>query len=544
MPFGAAVRRGPVRPDRARHLRLLHAAPAAAARHRTLRARGRRVDCVARLGRHRAGRLGHRAARDAHRRARFRPVLVQAFLAIEDRRFYEHAGLDFRGILRAALANLRAGEVAQGGSTITQQVARSFFDRDLFFSRSLFRKIPEAILARRHRGPLQRSRTSSPSISTRSSSGRPPTASPPPPAATSTRPSIELDLGEMATIAGIARAPSRFAPTANLAARPDAGATRCWPPWPPPATSAPRTRTAGAAAPLVLRQPPDFFRERSPYFAEHVRRDIARRYGEKMLYEGGLEIETTVVPWIDCAAQENVDFSLRKLDKRQGWRGPVARLNGPERRAVPAPGGGTLRQPAAGRGAALPGPGRVERRPAPACASGRSSLLSALGQHALGVALQLQGLDQRQDHPEYDQRACAPGDVIWVANAHSHQPAALLRLGVRQQERAALAAGLPGPLAARAASRSCGWSRSRACRARSSATTTTPATWWRWWAATTTTAPSSTASPRPAASPARPTSRSTTRWRCRRTTATSRCSTTSPAPRSTRSRARCGYPPT
>ena len=47
------------------------------------------------------------------------------------------------------------------------------------------------------------------------------------------------------------------------------------------------------AKPLVLRPPPDFFRERSPYFAEHVRRDIAKRYGDKMLYEGGLEIETT-----------------------------------------------------------------------------------------------------------------------------------------------------------------------------------------------------------------------------------------------------------
>jgi penicillin-binding protein 1A len=77
------------------------------------------------------------------------PLLVQAFVSIEDRRFFEHGGLDYRGIARAALANLRAGGVSQGGSTITQQVARSFFDRDLFFARSLFRKIPEAILARR-----------------------------------------------------------------------------------------------------------------------------------------------------------------------------------------------------------------------------------------------------------------------------------------------------------------------------------------------------------------------------------------------------------
>jgi penicillin-binding protein 1A len=78
-----------------------------------------------------------------------------------------------------------------------------------------------------------------------------------------------------------------------------------------------------AVAPLI-----DFFRERSPYFAEHVRRDIGKRYGEKALWEGGLQVETTLVPWVDLVAQENVDFSLRKLDKRQGWRGPVARMSG------------------------------------------------------------------------------------------------------------------------------------------------------------------------------------------------------------------------
>jgi penicillin-binding protein 1A len=82
------------------------------------------------------------------------------------------------------------------------------------------------------------------------------------------------------------------------------------------------------ARPVVVRQRPDFFHTTSPYFTEHVRRDIARRYGEKKLLEGGLDIETTVIPWIDASAQENVDFSLRKLDKRQGWRGPVARLAG------------------------------------------------------------------------------------------------------------------------------------------------------------------------------------------------------------------------
>src|SRR4029077_4168953 len=83
------------------------------------------------------------------------------------------------------------------------------------------------------------------------------------------------------------------------------------------------------ARPVVVRQRADFFHTTSPYFVEHVPRDVVKRYGEKKLLEGGLDIETSVVPWIDASAQENVDFSLRKLDKRQGWRGPVARLAGP-----------------------------------------------------------------------------------------------------------------------------------------------------------------------------------------------------------------------
>jgi penicillin-binding protein 1A len=254
------------------------------------------------------------------------PRMVQAFLAIEDRRFYEHTGLDYRGIARAAVANLRAGEVAQGGSTITQQVARSFFGRDLFFARNFLRKIPEAILARRIEARYTKQEILTLYLNQiflgQTAYG----------VAAAARRYFdktvrELDLGEMATIAGIARGPSRFAPIPHLEraqARRDQVLA---------AMAAAGYVSAAEAAtfrarPLVPRQPPDFFRDHSPYFAEHVRRDIARRYGDKALWSGGLELETTLIPWIDQAAQENVDFSLRKLDKRQGFRGPLAHLTG------------------------------------------------------------------------------------------------------------------------------------------------------------------------------------------------------------------------
>lgn len=254
----------------------------------------------------------------------FPKKLLQAFVAIEDRRFYEHGGLDYRGMLRAFVANLRAGHVVQGGSTITQQVARSFLRSS---EQTLQRKIREAILARRLEARYQKDQILALYLNQiflgHQSYGV---------AAAARRyfdkQVSELDLAEMATIAGIAQAPSRYSPL--LA---------------PEVTRVRRDQvltamaTAGVideatanklrARPLVVHQPPDVFRERSPYFAEHVRRDIAKRYGDKALWEGGLEVETTLLPWVDEAAQENVDFSLRKLDKRQGWRGPLARLAGP-----------------------------------------------------------------------------------------------------------------------------------------------------------------------------------------------------------------------
>jgi penicillin-binding protein 1A len=253
----------------------------------------------------------------------FPKQLLQAFVAIEDRRFYEHSGVDYRGMLRALLANLRAGQVVQGGSTITQQVARSFLRTS---EQTLQRKIREAILARRLEAKYSKQQILALYLNQiflgHQSYG----------VAAAARRYFNkqvggLDLVEMATIAGIARAPSRYSPIAA-----------------PDLTRARRDLVLSAMAsagvideatadelrrrPLEVHQPPDVFRERSPYFAEHIRRDIGRRYGEKALWEGGLEIDTTLVPWIDAVAQENVDFSLRKLDKRQGWRGPVARLAG------------------------------------------------------------------------------------------------------------------------------------------------------------------------------------------------------------------------
>ncbi|MDP3038675.1 MAG: transglycosylase domain-containing protein, partial [Deltaproteobacteria bacterium] len=73
-------------------------------------------------------------------------LLIKAFVAAEDARFFEHQGLDYWRILGAAFRNIEALEVVQGGSTITQQIAKSFF---LTPERSITRKLKEAILAQR-----------------------------------------------------------------------------------------------------------------------------------------------------------------------------------------------------------------------------------------------------------------------------------------------------------------------------------------------------------------------------------------------------------
>jgi penicillin-binding protein 1A len=253
----------------------------------------------------------------------FPKQLLQAFVAIEDRRFYEHGGLDYRGMLRALVANLRAGHVVQGGSTITQQVSRSFLRSS---EQTIQRKIREAILARRIEARYDKDQILALYLNQiflgHQSYGV---------AAAARRyfnkQVSELDLDEMATLAGIVQAPSRYSPIVApeltrqrrdqvLTAMASAGVID------------EATANNLRARPLAVHQPPDVFRERSPYFAEHVRRDVAKRYGDKALWEGGLDIETTLIPWIDESAQENVDFSLRKLDKRQGFRGPVAHLAG------------------------------------------------------------------------------------------------------------------------------------------------------------------------------------------------------------------------
>jgi penicillin-binding protein 1A len=246
--------------------------------------------------------------------------LVNAFLAAEDRRFYSHAGLDYRGLGRAILANLRSGTVVQGGSTITQQVAKGFLSDE----RTLDRKLREAILSVRMESRLGKRRILEIYLNKiflgHGAYGV---------AAAASRyfgkDLGELSLAESALIAGMARAPSRYSPVLNqeraLARRRvvlqdmvEAGFITA------------EQRDAAVAEPLRLVTPTDVFRLRAPYYAEQVRREVMERFGEASVLQDGLQIETPAQIGFAEAAHDSIDAAVRKLDRRQGWRGPVAHL--------------------------------------------------------------------------------------------------------------------------------------------------------------------------------------------------------------------------
>lgn len=259
---------------------------------------------------------------------RIPPRLVEAFIASEDARFFEHGGIDFVGILRAAVANLRAGRVVQGGSTITQQVAKSLIISEEGYeagsARKLSRKIREAILARR----LER-RLSKADIITlylnqiflgNQAYGVQSAAQ-----AYFRKNVGELNLAEMALLAGLPQAPSRYSPFRH------------------PKVARERRRyvlrrmvdegfiseadlEAAEKTPIVVQPAPNLIREVAPYFTEHVRRLLGARFDDTELLTGGLRVWTTVDVERYRAAENAVYDKLRLVDKRQGFRGPLLRL--------------------------------------------------------------------------------------------------------------------------------------------------------------------------------------------------------------------------
>lgn len=253
--------------------------------------------------------------------SRIPQTLINAVLATEDRRFYEHHGLDLRGLGRAFKENLRRGQMVQGGSTITQQVAKSFLSPE----RTLSRKVREAILARRLEARYSKREILAlylnhiflghGSFGVQAASRR-----------YFDKNVWELATPELALLAGLAKAPTRFSPLDHPHAaqfRRDTVLRNLAEVGYLPAAELPGL----LGQPLQLSPRRDASRDVSPYFVDHVRRELTARFGSQLLYEGGLRVETSVVPFYDVLAGDNVDHAVRNLDKRQGFRGPEAHLD-------------------------------------------------------------------------------------------------------------------------------------------------------------------------------------------------------------------------
>jgi penicillin-binding protein 1A len=245
-----------------------------------------------------------------------------AFVAAEDGSFYSHSGVDYVSILRAALANLREGGIAQGASTITQQMVKSLL---LTPERTYTRKMREIILSRQIEKQFSKDEILFLYLNqiyfgnaawgigqaARSYFGKE---------------APELTVSEAALLAGLPQRPSSYDPNRN-----------------PTAAEARRKYVLGrmlgdgyidqeiyddalASPPEIKRHPDGDNLKVSGYFTEAVRRLLFEQLDGKFVLNAGLRIETTLDIDLQRAARDAVQMGLRAHDHRRGYRGPARQI--------------------------------------------------------------------------------------------------------------------------------------------------------------------------------------------------------------------------
>jgi penicillin-binding protein 1A len=253
-------------------------------------------------------------------------LVINAFLAAEDKNFYEHGGLDFTGIARAAvvyLQNYGSSRRPQGASTITQQVAKNFL---LSNELSMSRKVKEALLALKIERTYSKDKILELYLNEiylgLGAYGI---------AAASLvyfdKAVNELSVPEAAYLASLPKAPNNYHPFRQ---RERAIERRNW--------VIDRMAESGfvksADAEKAKRSPLGVTSKATSahvfaaeYFAEEVRRELYERYGEKKLYEGGLSVRTSLDPKLQVLARKVFTDGLVRFDEAQGWRGPVTKID-------------------------------------------------------------------------------------------------------------------------------------------------------------------------------------------------------------------------
>jgi penicillin-binding protein 1A len=253
-------------------------------------------------------------------------LVINCFLAAEDKNFYEHGGIDYSGMARAAVfyaENYGSNRRPQGASTITQQVAKNFLlTNEVSFSR----KIKEALLAMRIERTYSKDKILELYLNEiylgLGAYGI---------AAASLvyfdKSVNELTIAEAAYLASLPKAPAALHPVRNHARAIerrnyviDRLLENGW-------ISKADADIAHKDPLIVTNHANSAHIFAGEYFAEEVRRDILERYGEKKLYEGGLSVRTTLDPKVQMEARKTMAAGLVTYDEGQGWRGPVSRID-------------------------------------------------------------------------------------------------------------------------------------------------------------------------------------------------------------------------
>ncbi len=250
------------------------------------------------------------------------PLLIKAFLAAEDSRFFEHRGVDVTSIIRALFKNLTSGKIEQGGSTITMQVTRSLLLMNR--KRTYRRKAREALLS------IQLERSFSKEqilflylnqiylghgaygieMAARTYFNKSAT---------------DLELAEAALLAGLPQAPSRYSPVSHFDRAKERQKYVLRRMLEEEYITRERFEQAMETSLDINSSTEDPF-EKAPYYTEHIRRYIMKRYGQDLLYRGGLNIYTAVDLNMQKAARDAVNKGLAEMDKREGFRGVVKHL--------------------------------------------------------------------------------------------------------------------------------------------------------------------------------------------------------------------------
>lgn len=248
-----------------------------------------------------------------------------AFLAAEDKHFYQHFGINPLALARAVVTNIRnigTGRRLIGASTITQQVAKNFL---LTNETSLKRKIKEAILSLRIERAFSKDHILDLYVNEIFLGNR--SYGVAAAALNYFNKSLdELTIAESAYLAALPKAPNNYHPVRRYAA---ALERRNW--------VIGRMREDGRItaqeAALAIKEPlrmatrTETERVTAPFFAEEVRRELQDLYGEQGLYEGGLSVHTTVDPRLQAIAQRVLRHGLERYDRRHGWRGSLQRID-------------------------------------------------------------------------------------------------------------------------------------------------------------------------------------------------------------------------